>query len=768
MFNKLKKLFGGKETGSLPQESASAQNETGPLTSNQVATQATDSHSAATEAKNEGDKLLMSGNFTQAEQRYRDAIVSNPRFGDAYINLSITLRLQKRFDDATICLEQAQQVSPTDAYVYYNLGVIRREQGMADAAVAQFQKALELDAGLLDASYDLSHTYLALGNAAAARDVAVKALVHHPQEAGLHIFVGNIDRQNGDDALALQAYGRAAEINPQLAEAQGNIAMILQRQGKHAAAEASYKKLIALEPGRYEAHYNLGIVLQALGRLDEAITSYLQALAIKPDAGAIYHNLGNAYRDAARPDEAEASFRQATTLESAARGWAYSGLGDVLRDKGQMQQALDAYRTAFATDPDYLDAHCSLLFNLCFGAYCSPEEYRKEIDTYHHKLAARRKPYTSWLPRPVASEPRLRVGLVSGDLRLHPVGYFLENVIPHIDKQAIELFAYASSKHQDALTDRLRPYFSQWMSIAGMNDEAAAALIHADALDVLLDLSGHTADNRLPLFACKPAPVQASWLGYFGSTGVPGMDYVLADRISIPENTAEYFTEKICYLPQTRLCFAPPVGGPAQVSPLPALNKGHLTFGSFQSAGKLNDFTLALWADVLKRLPQAKLRLQNRQLQSASFRQDMLGRFSKLGIAEQRLELHGPSSREAYLAAHAEVDMILDSFPYAGGTTTCEALWMGVPTLSLTGQTMASRQGASLLGYAGLADWVAKDSDEFVALAVAHASRLDELTVLRQGLREQVAASSLFDGPLFARGLESALRQMRSAYHDKL
>ncbi|MFZ6708244.1 tetratricopeptide repeat protein [Undibacterium sp. TC9W] len=745
----------------------SGQPETASPTPNQTATPSTHSNNVAALAKDEGDKLLRSGNFAHAEQCYQAAIASNPQFGDAYINLSIALRLQSRFDDAVDSLEQARQISPADVYVLYNLGVTRREQGMKDLAIALFQKVLELDAAQLDASYDLSNIYLTLGDATAARDVAAKALMHHPQEAALHIFVGNIDRQNGNDALALSAYEKAAAINPKLAEAQGNIAMILQRQGNYKMAETRYKKLIELEPDRYEAHFNLGIVLLALGRFDEAVASYLQALAIKPDAGEIYHNLGNAYRNAARPDEAEASFRKATTMKSGAQGWAYSGLGDVLRDKGYMEQALDAYRTAFATDADYLDAHCSLLFNLGFGTYCSPDEYRAEINFYRDKLAARRKPYTSWLPRPAASRSRLRVGLVSGDLRVHPVGYFLENVIPHLSQQTIELFAYASSAHQDTLTDKLKPYFSQWRSIVGMDDQVAAAMIHADALDVLLDLSGHTADNRLPLFACKPAPIQASWLGYFGSTGVPGMDYVLADRISVPENTTEYFTEKICHLPRTRLCFAPPVGGHVQVSPLPARNKGHLTFGSFQSAGKFNDFTIALWADVLKRLPQAKLRLQNRQLQSASFRQHLLKRFAELGITEQQLELHGPSSREAYLAAHAEVDMILDSFPYSGGTTTCEALWMGVPTLSLAGQTMASRQGLSLLTYAGLPDWIAKDSDEFVDLAVAYASKLDELAALRSNLRDQVAASSLFDGPLFARGLESALLQLQSAHHDK-
>ena len=267
------------------------------------------------------------------------------------------------------------------------------------------------------------------------------------------------------------------------------------------------------------------------------------------------------------------------------------------------------------------------------------------------------------------------------------------------------------------------------------------------------------------MFAWKPAPVQVSWLGYFATTGVAEIDYLLADAVGVPEAQQTQFTESIWFLPDTRLCFTAP-NVDLHVAALPALKNGHITFGCFQNLAKASDGVLELWGKILAALPDSTLRMQCKQLDEPAQVEQLLQRLQKCGIAPARVSTHRTTNRESYLAAHAEVDVILDTFPYPGGTTTCEALWMGVPTLTLAGDTLLARQGASLLSAAGLEQWIANSKEEYVAKAVALASDLADLAALRAGLREQVLASPLFDAPRFARNFEDALWGMWQRYQD--
>ena len=758
MFKKLKQFFGVQETSKAEPVEA--------RTSPDVEPAPNSASIAAESLKNQADNLLRSGALLEAEQCYQEAIKVKPGYADAYINLSIALRMQQRYEDAANMLEQAFQINPGDVYIHYNLGVLAKVQGRHELAISHFLKVLAMDANMLDAYYDLADTYLNKGDKASARALASRAAEKFPQEADLAILIANIDAEDKQYDLALENYYKVLQLKPGHADALWHVSWILQKQDKLLEAEASYHKLIAIAPERHEAHYNLGTVLNSTGKKKEAIASYHKALAIKPDSGNVYHNLGKAYEDLAKLDEAEASFRKGATLSSNVQSWSQVSLGNLLRDTGRLAEAVTYYKAATLTDPNYLEAHSSLLFNLCFGDLCTAEEYKKEINIYHAKLAARAQTYTAWQCRPAHQEQRkLRVGMVSGDFGLHPVGLFLENVINHISLQHIEFFAYSSKARNDALMLKLKSYFSKWTSIEEVDDETAARLIHEDGVDILIDLAGHTVHNRLPIFAYKPAPVQASWLGYFATTGVPGMDYLLADKISVPPAHTEYFTEQIWHMPETRLCFSPPkIGADAIHTQLPALRNGYLTFGCFQNISKINDVTLELWGRIFTQIPTARMRYQCWQLDSDTAREKMRASFARHGIAAERVTLLGPANRDAYLAAHAEVDLILDTFPYAGGTTTCEALAMGVPTISLAGHTMSSLQGASLMSYAGLPDWVASSGDDYVQKAIRHTENLEQLSHLRAGLRERVLASPLYDGASFAINLENALQAMWDKY----
>jgi protein O-GlcNAc transferase len=404
--------------------------------------------------------------------------------------------------------------------------------------------------------------------------------------------------------------------------------------------------------------------------------------------------------------------------------------------------------------------HSNLLGMMSSTAGYSPAQCLEEARNYgkavSQKVTTR---FTSWScePRP----GRLRVGMVSGDLHNHPVGYFLEGLLANLDPARVELIAYPTDSRTDELTARIKPRFAGWKPLGGLSDEAAARLIHADGVHVLLDLAGHTEQNRLPVFAWKPAPVQATWLGYFATTGVAEMDYLLADAAGVPEAQRGEFTESIWYLP-TRLCFSPP-DADLPVAGLPALQNGRITFGCFQRVTKVGDEVLAVWGRILGALPDSRLRWQSKQLGDPAVAARFVERLRQHGINPAQVVMHGETTREAYLAAHAEVDAILDTFPFPGGTTTCEALWMGVPTLTLSGGTLLARQGASMLGAAGLQDWVAQDAEEYIAKAVALSADLPGLAALRAGLRERVRISPLFDAHRFAESFGDALWGMWQA-----
>ncbi|MGB8409731.1 MAG: tetratricopeptide repeat protein, partial [Gallionella sp.] len=590
--------------------------------------------------------------------------------------------------------------------------------------------------------------------------------------AEVHCVLGVALKELGNIDDAIACFQAALKIDPRLVEARTNLGAaihdifnncdVLMDSGQFNEALANYQRVLEIDPDFSEAHCNLGLALEALGKFEDAVTSYRRALAIKPDFAAAHNNLGLALQSLGKLHDAVASYRRALEIKPDFAA-ANLNLGNALKDLGQLDAAVEYYRRALEINPGYSDAHSNLLFALNYTGH-APSYCFEQARRFGHIVADKAARFSEW--QCTAGPERLRVGLVSGDLYGHPVGFFLENLLAHLDPSRIELIAYPTHHKQDELTARIRRYFSAWQPLLGLNDEAAAHLIHADGVHVLIDLSGHTAHNRLPVFAWKPAPVQVSWLGYFATTGMAEMDYLLADAVGVPEARQAQFTESVWYLPDTRLCFTAPAADLA-VAPLPAIKNGHITFGCFQNLTKVNDGVLELWGKILAALPDATLRLQCKQFSEPSLAAQLLQRLQRHGIDPARVAIHGSARREDYLAAHAEVDMILDTFPYPGGTTTCEALWMGVPTLTLAGDSLLARQGASLLGAAGLSDWVANSREAYVAKAIALASDLPGLARLRAGLRAQVLTSPLFDAPRFARHFEQALWGMWQRHHEQ-
>jgi predicted O-linked N-acetylglucosamine transferase (SPINDLY family) len=517
------------------------------------------------------------------------------------------------------------------------------------------------------------------------------------------------------------------------------------------------QKAVELMPDDHEGHNNLGNAYQDLGRYEDAARSYRQALALRPDYAHAHGNLGNALRALHRWHEAEQACRRALEL---APGFAegHANLGHVLEDLGEVDEARRCLQRALELDPDVPEARSKLLYMMNCLDSRSGMALREEARRYGDALARKAKPHSRWQNSRDPARP-LQVGLVSGDLGNHPVGYFLEGVVAALAQNELRLHVYDSHPRNDRLAEGLRKRIPRWHAITGASDESLAARIRADGIDVLIDLSGHTVHNRLPMFAWHPAPVQVTWLGYFGTTGVLGMDYILVDRWSVPEGEEKQFSEQVWRLPETRLCFTPPQDEVA-VGPLPARVAGRITFGYFGSQSKINDGVLDTWAEVLRAVPRSTLLLKAKQLGDAALRGRLLERFARRGVGAERLTLEGLSPRREYLEAYNRIDIALDTFPFPGGTTTMEGLWMGVPVVGLRGERFLSRQGESLLMNAGLGDWIGADRRGYVELAARMSADLDALARLRSSLRSRLERSPLMDAPRFASHFEAALRGM--------
>lgn len=521
-----------------------------------------------------------------------------------------------------------------------------------------------------------------------------------------------------------------------------------------------YQDLLARQPGHVEALSNQGLALQKLQRHEEALACLLQAVRLRPGHANSHLNLGLTYHSLGRRDEARAAYLQVLALEPG-HLQAHFNLAKWWQDAFDFEEASRGYQATLALDPRHADSLANLIF---------VQHYRYPPDEAGHQALLRRSaqlfPTAPEWPRRTAQAQALRVGLVSADLHQHPVGYFLRDVLLALASTAVacgelRLLAYANAPTSDELTERIRPVFEAWHTVDLWTDERLAAQIRSDGVDILVDLSGRTAGNRLPVFAAKPAPLQVSWLGYFASTGLPQMDAILADPVCVPEGEESLYVEQVVRLPRTRLCMSPPVAAPEPSAP-PVLSNGFITFGCYQTLPKVNAGVLAAWAHILAACPQARLRLQAPQFSDAGQLARFGERLHAAGIDAARVDLLPPVSRAQYLDSYSQVDILLDTFPYPGGTTTAEALWMGVPTLTLAMPGMLGRQGQAMLSNLGLHDWVTHSEADYVAQAVAWGQGGSQVAELLQSLRLQVrsqaASSPLFDAPRFARDWWAAMQ----------
>jgi len=649
-----------------------------------------------------------------------DSTSSGPTLADA-----LSRHEAGRWAEAEALYRRLLVQDPADGNAWHLLGVLHAEKGDHKACEAFIRVAL--------------------------------AIAEAP-EFHYNLAVSLMARSRFDDAV--EAFRASVRLNPDHADAEfclGNLFQILRRPTESIAA---YRRAVAIRPDFAEAHSNLGAILQDVGELELAIASFCAAIQHKPDHAEAHSNLGHALQAKGLLSQAAASFRVALRFRPDFPE-AWSNLGNAFKEQGLPGEAFAAYRMALTHRPTYAAAHSNLLMAQHYAMECGNADFLSAACDWAARHGRPAEPDLHAAPR--APERPLRVGYVSGDFNSHPVGYFLENVLAAHDRSRVEVVGYANNSRCDGLTDRLRALADGWHEIVGVGDDAVEELVRRDGIDVLVDLSGHTAGNRLTLFARRLAPVQVTWLGYFGTTGLRSIDWILADRHVVPPGEERFFTESVWRLPGSYLCFTPPTED-VPVGPPPLFTTGCFTFGCFNNRAKISPATVALWAQALKALPQSRLLLKARQFGDAGVRQALLDRFAAHGVGANRLRMEGESSRSEYLSAYSRIDVAFDPMPFGGGTTTAESLWMGVPVVTLRGDRWAGRIGDSFLETVGLADRLVADSPaDYIAKAAALVDDAAGLADLRSNLRSTLRGSPLCDAPAFARTLEQAYRSMWQA-----
>jgi predicted O-linked N-acetylglucosamine transferase (SPINDLY family) len=550
----------------------------------------------------------------------------------------------------------------------------------------------------------------------------------------------------------------ALRAQPAHAEALNLLGRIMHALGRPGIGAAFIQKALHLQPDTAAFHRSLGATSLARHRPEEARASFQRALDLEPDCPKALALLGGALLDLDRFEDAEAALRRAVE-QGPERAASHNSLGVVLLTQADVEAAIQAFRQARDLDPESAHHHSGLLF----ASHYLPDRTRDELFAEAARWGERHaKPLEAGFaahantPDP---DRRLRVGYVSADFHRHPVGYFLETVLLNHDKRQVEVYCYSNSTRVDEMTVRLQDRTDHWRTLVGATDDEAAGLVRRDEIDLLIDLSGHTGGNRLLLSARKPAPVQAMWLGYFDTTGISAIDYIIADERVCPPDGDRWYVESIVRLPRCYLCYTPPEGAP-EVAPLPADASGHVTFGCFNNLPKVSAEVVALWARILRAVPGSRMVLKSSPLAAATVRQRYLRWFAEGGITADRVTFLGKSPHVEYLAAYGGVDIALDPFPYTGGTTTVDGLWMGVPAITLEGDRFVSRMGVSHLHTVGLKEWIVPTHEAYYDAALTLAGDLPRLRQLRSTLRDRVARSPLCDGAGFTRDLEAAFRTM--------
>lgn len=674
--------------------------------------------------------LYEQANFKEVEWHARKLIQKNARDGIAWRFLGLVLLNSARLEEAEQAMWKSLELLPDDAVAHFNYALVSVKNKKLDIAEAHYRKAVDLDGKMLAAYNNLANLLRATGKLAEA-------------EACLR-------------RLLMQA--------PDFAVASFNLVGILRERKMFPQALELAQQALTKFPAMAEAHHALGSVLSLMDRDDEALPYLQRAIELNPKLADAYNNIGSIYLDKKDFTTARPYFEKALEIDPKLSN-AHRCLGQIcISLDSDIDMAEQHFRRAIQFGKNETEANTCLLFCLSETGKLDSQELFQEHLNYSARYELPLKPHWPTHQNSKVKDRVLRVGFVSGDFHNHAVATFAIPVLDYLSRIAtLELYAYDNNEVEDEVTREMRGYFKYWRKINKVDDATVVEQILADQVDILCDLSGHTAKNRLMAFAHKPAPIQFSWIGYPGTTGLQAMDYFIGDPFYLPQGQFDHlFTEKIASLP----CAAPFLPSPLApaVEALPALSNGYISFGSFNRLSKVNAVTIQAWSHLLNEVKDSRIMMG--AMPSGFDKSTLAAAFAANGISPERISYYGRTNVEDYLALYNKIDICLDSFPFNGGTTTHHGLWMGVPTLSIDGSLLASRSAAAILGQVGMQGFLARDLDDFVVRGKYWCDNLEKLSEIRMSLRSICENSIKCKPKLIADALDQAMRKMWSGWCD--
>jgi len=681
-----------------------------------------------------------------------------PDFSFGWAMLGASLRAVGRHSDALEPSRRVVKLAPTEPESHLNLGNVLQDLGKDQEAVECFEQALALNEAFVPAMYNLANLLMRMERHGEALSHYLRALQMTPDATEIYFnaALACLSLNHVQDAIAHLT--KAVSLDPAFLPGLRELGVLLSAQGQTLQAWDCLMRALRIDPNDVTVLAASSDVLLRLKRYAEAKAVTQQWLNKAPEQAHGHVNMGHALRATGALVPALASFQAALSIQPANVS-AWIDLGLTLNSLARPSEAATAYRQALSVDPNSRLAYTNLIYALVHDADVSAEDLRAETARFAQQFEAPLMPH--WPVHKNTRDPDrvIRVGFVSADFRNHAVTVIFQPLLNHLALQSgLELHGFYVFGESDAMTAEVRARFAHWHEVAHLDDQALAQKIQDLSIDILIDLSGHTGHNRLLAFARKPAPVQVSWLGFLASTGLRAMDYYLADDKLYPLGLMDgVFTEKLVYLPATNPFFTSPFAPP--VNALPALQNGHVTFGSFNRPAKISRACVKVWSALLRALPSSRL-----VMGGIAHEPDNVARveawFVEDGIDAARISYLPRGGIAEYLSWHHQVDMALDTFPYTGGTTTSNALSMGVPTLTLAGTLPTSRGGPELLGFVGLDDFVSHDANEFVQRGVWWSGHLRELADIRVQLRDRLRESPLGHPEDIAAAFNRALRKM--------
>ncbi len=702
------------------------------------------------------------GRHVEAEKYGRQALAMRTDYADAHNTLSIALRSQHKLAEAEQSCRHALKLQPDSSVFLVNLGLILNDQQRFTDAESTFLHAIELNPSLAEAHCGLGITQWKQNKLEEAESASRQALVLKPHYAEAYNTLGCIFDQRKEYHEAEPLYRKALRSKPSYPEALQNLGKTIESQNRFMEAEHYYRQVLEVAPNNAEAFYNLGNTLAREGRHTEAEDVFRAALKIQPAYLQALLNLGNSLREQGLITKAEESYRTALAIEPEYNE-ARNNLGGILQEQGRLAESEQVFRLIIEKEPYFLNA----LSNLLFLSNYHPDKSGAEIFQEYLEFEKRfgRPLQAEWPIHSNSKEKfrRLKIGYVSPQFCRHPVCNFLEPLLAWHNKKEFEIFAYAELYKEDDATKRYKAYMDHWIPTKGMTESDMAERIRADGIDILVDLAGHTGHNRLLVFARKPAPISLHWLDFGYTTGLKAIDYYLTDHATVPTEDDGLFSEIPWRIDTPCLAYRP-TEGMGEVNTLPAIEHGHITFGSLSRAVRINHRTIRVWSEIMKGVAGSHLIINSGNFNDPVMQERLANRFVSYGIERNRLAIGCTSPPWDVLRS---IDIGLDCFPHNSGTTLIESLYMGIPFITLAGRPSVGRLGSSVLHGVGHTEWIARTEDEYIDTAIRLAQDLPRLAELRGGLRQKMAKSPLMDEPAFTRKVEAAYREMFSKWCEE-